>query len=118
MQVLREHTDDVIGIDFADNGLLLATGSDDQSCRLWDVRTWQCLEVLRHPAGQIKRVAFAPGSGYLATSSADTTVRYVYLSLPLSLCLPSTEQGLQTVGSDQGCHRVRQCAFGAHRPRL
>ena len=32
------HSDDIIGLDFAPSGTLLATGSDDCTCRVWDLR--------------------------------------------------------------------------------
>ena len=32
------HSDDMIGLDFAPGGTLLATGSDDCTCRVWDLR--------------------------------------------------------------------------------
>ena len=38
---LEGHQDDIIGVDMSAVGNLLATGSDDTTCCIWDIRNWQ-----------------------------------------------------------------------------
>ena len=56
MQTLEGHRDDIIGVDFLPSGLALATGSDDGSARVWDVRMWKNVAVLSDHKGEVKRV--------------------------------------------------------------
>lgn len=80
------HTDDVIGVDFSPNGMLLATGSDDYTCRIWDLRKLGSngnaadahaagagrnhLFCLQHE-DDVKRLEWSPCGAQLATASAN-----------------------------------------------
>jgi len=72
---LEGHRDDIIGVDFSPNGLALATGSDDGTCRVWDCRMWRTAAVLRDHQGECKRVSFSPYGRALATTSGDGTAK-------------------------------------------
>jgi WD40 repeat protein len=37
--------DDIIGVDMSTSGNLLATGSDDTTCCVWDIRNWQVILI-------------------------------------------------------------------------
>ncbi len=58
-----------------EQGLMLASGSDDQTVRIWDVETGQCLKVLRGHTNWVRSVAFSPAGDLLASSSDDHTIR-------------------------------------------
>lgn len=55
--------------------LLLATGSDDCTVRLWRISTGQALKQLTGHTGPINCLAISPTGEQLATGSADGTVR-------------------------------------------
>ena len=73
---LTGHEDDVVGVDVCSSSaspFVLATGSDDGTVRLWDTRSWRCLEVLEapHAGAQVKRVRFSPDGAALVTAGGD-----------------------------------------------
>ena len=54
---------------FSPNGKYLATGSDDNTARVWDAKTGKELLTLRGHAGYVPSVAFSPDGKQLATAS-------------------------------------------------
>ena len=69
------HTDQVFGVDFSPNGKYLATGSLDQTARLWDITTGQPIQIFSGPMGEVGGVDFSPDGKYLVTASRDGTAR-------------------------------------------
>ena len=51
--------------------LLLATASEDQTARIWDVTTGECVRVLSGHADEVLRVAWSPCGETLVTGGAD-----------------------------------------------
>jgi WD40 repeat protein len=72
---IKGHTDSVRAVTFSPDGSKLATGSMDQTVRLWDVRTGTVLAELRGHTGGVRTVAFSPDGTRLASGSMDQTVR-------------------------------------------
>jgi WD40 repeat protein len=68
-------------IAFSPGGQILASGSHDQTIRLWWADTGQCWKVLEGHTGQVSSVAWYPTSSaeiddlILASSSADETIK-------------------------------------------
>ena len=70
----------VLGLDFSPNGYHLATGSEDHTCRIWDLRKRQTLYIIPAHNSLISQVKYEPFEGYvLATASYDNTCRVSYL---------------------------------------
>jgi U4/U6 small nuclear ribonucleoprotein PRP4 len=87
----------VLGVSFSPNGYLVATGSEDNFCRIWDLRKREILYSIPAHKSLISHVKFEPQEGYyLATSSYDTKAavsficpssKFVTLSLHQSIGL-------------------------------
>ncbi len=70
------HTSNVESVCFSPNGKLLATGSWDNTARLWDVATGRCVRVLEGHTGRVYSVRFSPDGKLLVTGSWDHSVRF------------------------------------------
>lgn len=69
---------------FSPNGYLVATGSEDNFCRIWDLRKKEMLYSIPAHKSLISHVKFEPQEGYyLVTSSYDTKAA-VSFTYPLS----------------------------------
>lgn len=78
----------VLGVSFSPNGYLVATGGEDNFCRIWDLRKRQMIYSIPAHKGLISHVKFEPQEGYyLATSSYDTKAAVRCLFLFISCCL-------------------------------
>ena len=68
----------MVAVAFAPDGHTLATGSDDKSVILWDVRDPTRPQRIGQPltghTGSVSSVAFAPDGHTLATGSDDKSV--------------------------------------------
>ncbi|CAA9588718.1 High-affinity carbon uptake protein Hat/HatR [uncultured Synechococcales cyanobacterium] len=58
-----------------DSTQLLASGSDDQTVRLWDVNTGRCYKILQGQFRQLWSVAFSPNGLTLAIGNNEPTVQ-------------------------------------------
>ncbi|RME97778.1 MAG: hypothetical protein D6768_18870, partial [Chloroflexi bacterium] len=75
LQSFSGHTDSVITADFSSDGKTLATGSADQTIRLWDVKTGQELHKLQGHARVVWSLDFSPDGRQLVSAGFDRTVR-------------------------------------------
>jgi WD40 repeat protein len=75
MTPFKGHMGEVNGLSFSPDGRRLASASQDQTIRLWDVATGQETLVLREHTHRVNAVAFSPDGRRLASASLDGTVR-------------------------------------------
>ena len=72
---LEGHTDNVWSVAFSPDGRTLASGSYDQTIRLWNVNTRHLLHTLTGHRNEVMSVAFSPDGQTLASASWDGTIR-------------------------------------------
>lgn len=76
------HSEAVNAIAFSPDSSLLASGSKDNTIRVWDVASGHCTGTLTGHTGEVRSVAFSPGGARLASGSWDTTVRVWNVAAP------------------------------------
>jgi len=54
--------------DFHPGGHLVATGNQDKTCRVWDMRTWRCLATLPAQLGAVRSIRFTSDGAYMAAA--------------------------------------------------
>jgi len=75
LQTLEGHTEWVNSVTFSPNGRRLASGSYDETVRIWDAETGALQQTLEGHTSPVYSVTFSPNGRQLASSSQDKTVR-------------------------------------------
>jgi len=73
-KTLSEHSDHINSVSVSPNNQLLASGSDDKSLKLWDLKAGKAIISIPHPQ-KIYAVCFSPDGNYIATACQDKIVR-------------------------------------------
>jgi WD40 repeat protein len=75
LQTLEGHSRWVESVAFSPDGRLLASGSDDETIKLWDPATGALKHTLEGHSGSVASVAFSPDGRRLASGSSDRTIK-------------------------------------------
>ncbi|CAL8345087.1 unnamed protein product [Gadus morhua 'NCC'] len=93
------------------SGRLLATGQEDSSCMLYDVRGGRMVQTYRPHSSDVRSVRFSLGAHYLLTGSYDHKVVVTDLQGDLTKPLPQTVAGEHDGKVIQSRWHTRDLAF-------
>ncbi|XP_037530492.1 WD repeat-containing protein 47 [Nematolebias whitei] len=89
------------------SGRLLATGQEDSTCMLYDIRGGRIVQTCRPHSSDIRSVRFSPGAHHLLTGSYDNKIIVSDLQGDLTKPLPQTLAG-------EHWDKVIQCRWHPH----
>jgi WD40 repeat protein/DNA-binding XRE family transcriptional regulator len=69
------HSDEVYSVSFSPDGALLASGGEDQTAKIWDVRSGQELRTISGHNSALTRVTFTADGAQLVTGDVDGVVK-------------------------------------------
>ncbi|NXP43031.1 PRP4 protein, partial [Leiothrix lutea] len=73
---LEGHLKEIYGINFSPNGYHVATGSGDNTCKVWDLRQRKCIYTIPAHQNLVTGVRFEPNHGnFLLTGAYDNTAK-------------------------------------------
>jgi small GTP-binding protein len=75
LRTLEGHQGVVMSVAFDPEGETLASGSQDNTVKLWDARSGKLLRTLKRHQGRVNSVAFDPQGATLASGSGDNTAK-------------------------------------------
>jgi WD40 repeat protein len=76
LQTLTGHSYSVISVAYSPDGQTLASGSDDNTIKLWNVNTGNLLQTLTGHSQQVRSVAYSPDGQTLASGGMyDETIK-------------------------------------------
>jgi WD40 repeat protein len=101
--VLEGHTGYVLSVAFSLDGTRVASGSSDNTIRLWDSKTGREATHMSGHTDWIRSVVFSPDGMHIASGSDDKTVR-----------LWDTQTGYQVIQMDRHTDVINSVAFSPY----
>ena len=74
-KTLTGHSDWVLSVVYSPDGRYLASGSGDNTIKIWEVATGKQLRTLTGHSGGVFLVVYSPDGRYLASGSSDNTIK-------------------------------------------
>ncbi|MFM6621008.1 MAG: WD40 repeat domain-containing protein, partial [Dolichospermum sp.] len=74
-KTLTGHSDWVWSLAYSPDGQTLASGSDDNTIKLWNARTGNLLQTLTGHSSSVRSVAYSPDGQTLANGSYENTIK-------------------------------------------
>ena len=75
IKILQGHSADVFSLSFSPDNKLLASGSHDNTVKIWDIESGECLYTLKGHRHLTYSVVFSPDGKMVASGSFDTTIK-------------------------------------------
>ncbi len=72
---MEGHTGSVLSVSFSPDGKFIASGSGDNTVRLWDVSSGKEIRRMEGHTDWVRSVSFSPDGKFIASGSEDGTVR-------------------------------------------
>ncbi|RYP53671.1 hypothetical protein DL768_001397 [Monosporascus sp. mg162] len=88
IHTLEGHSNLGQGVVFSPDGMLVASGSSDNTVKLWDSATGALRHTLKGHSGTVWDVAFSPDGMLVASGSSDSTVKLWDLTV-IGMALPT-----------------------------
>ena len=71
---LEGHPQSITSVAWNPQGTLLTSGSSDTTIKIWNTKTWECIQTLEGHTRWVSSVAWN-SKGILASGSGDTTIK-------------------------------------------
>jgi WD40 repeat protein len=75
ISTLQGHSNSIISVTFSPDGKYLASGSLDNTIRLWNFEQKKEVTMLQGHTDNVYCVAFSPDGKYLASGGCDKTIK-------------------------------------------
>ena len=93
----KGHSDWIRSLAFSPDGQAIVSGSNDETARLWDVKTGQLIHMLTGHEQRIKSVGISPDGGIIASASANSIIKLWSLQTGKRQCTIKTSDNPATV---------------------